>query len=491
MTQIGFSHNEIWSYFLQTFTGEPDLTVTKVENNYITFKSNSININLFKDPEAIKSTVIHSYSHKVKASSYLTLNAKETVDQLVDSDFLQDLKINLGSDTCKDDVQAKVITCSLQASSIFQLKQLTEGFKNLQSLFQSEDQLSNIMLGNNKRLKEDDFTGEKSSYGEEIIEMVSDLKSKSASVSIQYGKILTSAEQASIKKPEVTESKDVEQEYALDKNVLLSYAQNIIPSGVIYAQTSHGLQPILFQSMKSDKPNNFQSSVFDFIIDISGSMSHDLPKVQVKLVELISRIIGVTNNWEIKITPFSDYSYPTTSFSSSKKSDIDGISAYVNKLDTVSGTALYKTMHEVYLNTIADTSADKNNVIFTITDGQDTAGVKTSSDIIYLAKSLREQAPQSTIYNIGYSSYDRGFFNDLSQNSASKTIHLDSINDLEELYKDMDTINNCKVLYEFGSNQYAQCAAGDIFITSFTINENTQVKVGGEVYNIGVESTTN
>ncbi len=93
------------------------------------------------------------------------------------------------------------------------------------------------------------------------------------------------------------------------------------------------------------------------------------------------------------------------------------------------------------------------------------------------------------MYNIGYSSYNKNFFDQLSQNTASKTIHLDRINDLEELYIDIHTINNCKVLYEFGSNQYAQCAAGDIFIPSFTIDKNTQVKVGGEVYSIGLEST--
>ena len=48
-------------------------------------------------------------------------------------------------------------------------------------------------------------------------------------------------------------------EFIVDKDSLLAYAQNIIPSGVMYAQNSDGkLQPILFQSLKADKPNIFQ-----------------------------------------------------------------------------------------------------------------------------------------------------------------------------------------------------------------------------------------
>ena len=488
MTQVGFSHNEIWSLFIKTFTGEPDLTVTKVENNYITFKSSSINIaNLFKDPETIKSTVIHSYSHNLKSSSYLNLNGQETIAQLVDANFLQDLKIKFDSNICQDNVQIKVMTCNIQVGSIFQLKQLTEGFKNLQSLLQSEEQVSNIMLGNSKRLKEEDFTGEKSLYGEEIINIASDSKNKAALVSLQYGQIIASAEQASIKKPEVTDSNEVEQEHIIDKKVLLSYAQSIIPSGVIYAKVSNGLQPILFQSMKSDKPNIFQSSVFDFIVDISDSMRYDLSRMKVKLVELITKIVDISDNWEIKVTPFSNYILPTTPFYSDRD-DIKAISKYIDNLYTISSTALYQAMHSVYSYNIAHTSSDKNNVIFTVTDGEDTNGGKTNQDIISVAELLREKSPQSTMYNIGYSHYNKKFFDDLSQNTASKTIHLDKISDLEELYQDMNTINNCKVLYEFGSNQYAQCAAGDIFIPSFTIDENTQVKVGGEVYGMGLES---
>ena len=487
MTQISFSHNEIWSIFIRTFTGEPSLKVTKVENNYITFKSNALDMSgLFKDPETIKSTVLHSYSLNVKAASYYDLNAQETIEQLVDSNFLQALQINLKSKICQDDTYTKVVTCNIQANSIFQLKQLTEGYKNLQSLLQNEEQISNIMLGNNKHLKEEDFTGEVSSYGEEIIDISSDAQNKTALVTIQYGKVLESAEKVNLKKPEVVSSK-VEKEYVVDKNILLNYVQNVIPSGVIYFKTDSGsLQPILFQSMKSDKPNSFQSSVFDFILDVSSSMSNDLPKIKVKLNELITRIVDITDNCELKITPFSTSIFPTAKFYCNKYNTKD-ISNYINNLKTVSSTGLYNAMDKVYSDVEAEVSSDKNNVIFTITDGGDTEGGRSASDIIARSASLREKAPQSTMYNIGYSSYDKSFFDDLSKNNAAKTVHLDKVTDLEELYQDVNTINNCKVMYQFASNQYAQCAAGDIFIPPFTINENSVVKVAGDSYYIGLE----
>lgn len=121
-------------------------------------------------------------------------------------------------------------------------------------------------------------------------------------------------------------------------------------------------------------------------------------------------------------------------------------------------------------------------------DGVDTSGM-SSSVIINKAEQLRLKAPQSVMYNIGYKGYSQEFFNHLSKNTAAKTIHLDNIDDLEEFYKDMSTINNCKVMYEFGSKGYAQCAAGDIFVTPFTVSENTSVNVAGESYNTGVEIT--
>jgi|TARA_B110000503_G_C6976207_1_gene341259 hypothetical protein len=59
------------------------------------------------------------------------------------------------------------------------------------------------------------------------------------------------------------------------------------------------------------------------------------------------------------------------------------------------------------------------------------------------------------------------------------------MNDLEELYKDIDTINHCKVLYQFASGEYSQCAAGDVYLTPFTIDPvNSDIKIGGETYEI-------
>ena len=487
MTQIRFSHNEIWSIFIRTFTGEPNLEVTKIENDYITFKSNALDLSgLFKDGEAIKSTVLHSYPRDVKATSYYNLNAQETIQQLVDSNFLKVLKIDLKSKICQDDTYTKVINCNIQANSIFQLKQLTEGYKNLQSLLQNEDIISNIMLGNNKHLKEEDFTGEASSYGEEIIYISSNLQNKTALVTIQYGKIIESAEKVNLKKPEVIKS-EAEKEYSVNKNILLNYAQNIIPSGVIYFKTDSGsLQPILFQSMKSDKPNIFQSSVFDFIIDLSGSMDGKLQEIKEELNELITKIFNITNNCEIKITPFSTSVLPTKEFSC-KKNTVQDITKYINGFETYKLTALYDAMSRVYSDVEKNVSNDKNNVIITITDGLDNESRKSDLDIFAISDSLRKKSPQSTMYNIGYSNYNKEFFDKLSKNTAAKTIHLDKITDIAELHHDINTINNCKVMYQFGSHQYAQCAAGDIFIPPFTINENSVLKVAGDTYYTGLE----
>ncbi len=96
--------------------------------------------------------------------------------------------------------------------------------------------------------------------------------------------------------------------------------------------------------MKSDKPNKFQTSVFDFIVDISSSMSDDLPKMKVKLVELVTKITNITNNWEIKITPFSTNPLPTKSFDSDND-QLTEVSKYIDKLAVESSTALYNTMH--------------------------------------------------------------------------------------------------------------------------------------------------
>ena len=215
-------------------------------------------------------------------------------------------------------------------------------------------------------------------------------------------------------------------------------------------------------------------------------MSNDLPKVKVKLMELITKIIADTKQWTVKITPFSDNIEPAGIFTNNAN-DINSINNFIYSLKTTGSTALYSAMQNVYSNRIADSSSTVNNVIFTITDGENNMGQYNSNDVIKLAQTLRTISPQSTMYNIGYASYSKSFFENLSQNTAAKTIHLDNPKDLENLYFEAKTMNNCKVLYEFSSNQYAQCAAGDIFVPSFTTDSYTQVKIAGETYGIGIE----
>lgn len=488
MSTVNFSANKVWEFFIQTFTGEPELKVSKIDNNYITFKlSPTKAANLFKDSEVVKANVIHAYSSTNKAIPYLHLTGAQTISGIIDNNFLKELKLNFESKACIDNIQTKVMTCKVEANSVFQLTKSIESYKNLQTLLKSEEQVSSIMLGSSKILREEDFTGENSLYGEEIIKITSNFEVKRAEVSIDYNKIIMATEIARTKKPDLTKVEEAQEEYILSKDKILSYAQEIIPSGIIYSKLPDGkLQPILFQSVKADKPNVFQSSVFDFIVDVSGSMSNDLPKIKVKLMELITKIITDTKQWTVKIIPFSDNIEPTGIFTSDSN-DINSITKFVYSLKTLDGTALYSAMQNVYSNEIAHTSSTVNNVIFTITDGENNGGQYNSNDVIKLAQTLRTVSPQSTMYNIGYASYSKAFFDNLSQNTAAKTVHLDNPNDLENLYSEAKTMNNCKVLYEFSSNQYAQCAAGDIFIPSFTTDSYTQVKIAGETYGIGIE----
>ncbi len=490
MAKIGFSNNEIWGLFISTFTGTPDLTVTKIDDDEITFKASSIGPEgLFKSPEAIKARVTHAYSLNTKANPYLYLSGSKIIKELVDNDFLNDLGIDFEFKICSDDTQAQVMNCSISASSVYQLKRKVDSFNNLQIMLQSEEQVSSIMLGNNKRLKEDDFVGEVSDYGQEIININTDLMNKTAIVTINYGKIIADTHLASAKAPVLVALTNSTTEYTVSKKAVLTHAQAIIPSGVIYKDLGDGkLQPILFQSMRSDKPNNFQSSTFDFIVDVSTSMTHELPPIKREMKEIITKLIEITDDWTINITPFSHEVFPTQVFSSNSNY-VQEVHSAISKLEVEFSTELYLAMESVYSKVISEVSATNNNVIITFTDGRDNhENSGRDAKVIALANELRAKSPQATMYNIGYQSYSQTYFDNLSKNTAAKTIHLDNINDLKDFYHEMNTINNCKVMYEFGSSHYAQCAAGDIFITPFTVAETTNVKVAGEMYDVGVEN---
>ena len=235
MSTVNFSVNKVWEFFIQTFTGEPELKVSKVDNNYITFKlSPAKAANLFKDAEVVKANVIHAYSSTTKAIPYLHLNGAQTISGIIDDNFLNELKLNFESKACQDNIQTKVMTCKIEANSVFQLTKSLESYKNLQSLLKSEEQVSSIMLGSSKILREEDFTGENSLYGEEIIKITSNFDVKRAEISIDYNKIIMATEIARTKKPDLTHVKETQEEYVLSKDKILSYAQEIIPSGIIY-----------------------------------------------------------------------------------------------------------------------------------------------------------------------------------------------------------------------------------------------------------------
>ncbi len=308
---------------------------------------------------------------------------------------------------------------------------------------------------------------------------------KKAKIIFNYGKLTLSAEEElSNKKLDVI--CDSENECKVNKHDLLGYAQRIFPSGVIFTKADNGkLQPILFQSLKADKPNQFQSTNFNFIVDVSGSMSKEMTDMKNKLVDLVAKAIEGTNNWTVSITPFDTISRDTVSFSSAR-SNLASITSYIKSLKVGDYTALYNTMHKVYNQEIGMASDKTNSVIFTLSDGGDNRSIQSEESVISKMKELRKVSPQSTMYLVGYAHYPTEFFDSLSSKTAAKTIHLDVISHLEELKTEIETINNCKVLYKFGSDQFAQCAAGDITIPSFTVDEDISINVAGESYAIAL-----
>ena len=485
MKTIKFSHEQVWQIFASTFTGRQDLQVTSAENDYITFKLKARETStIFKNPEELKASIVHGYSFSTSSSSYLHLNGIQTISQLINGDFLNSLNLNL-LNKCQDNLQTQIMTCKIQTNNLFQLKKTSDGYQALQSLLSSENKVTSIMLGNSPMLKEEDYTGKETDYGSKIVSTSFETKSNSMDVSINYGTILQKTESERFKKPDLISNS--EGEFFVTKKHLLSYAQEIFPSGIIYVKANNNkLQPILFQSMKSDKPNIFQHTNYNFIVDLSSSMSSSLTGIKNELVQLISKLITNTSQWTINITTFSSSVHLTNSFDNSHSS-LESIENYINSFRSEGNTALYAAMENVYSKAINHASDNTNTIIFTFTDGENNIG-GSEQKVIEYANKLRESSPQSTMYNIGYKSYSQNFFDTLSKNTAAKTIHLDRVQDMEDLRSETQTINNCKVLYAFSSKQYAQCASGDIFIPSFTVDENTSVTVGGETYFTGLEN---
>jgi Mg-chelatase subunit ChlD len=96
--------------------------------------------------------------------------------------------------------------------------------------------------------------------------------------------------------------------------------------------------------------------------------------------------------------PFSHYLH-TKKFLS-KGDDIQLIKDYINALDAGGTTSLYSAMENIYTSKIKNSLTTTNTVIFTITDGENNAGISSNDGIIKLAKDLRDISPQSVMPHI-------------------------------------------------------------------------------------------
>ena len=399
----------------------------------------------------------------------------------------------MDSNKCLDNSLTKIITCKLEKEGtktvLFKQEQINFGF--LQSMLKDPKELAEILIENKPVLTEESFTGEDSSFGQDVLK-VTELNRNHAEVKFNYGLIKHSIQdQYDFGAPVIYSSEASEEHFTIDRTYLLSYMYDIFPSGVIFTSLANGkLQPIMFQPISTTPAPENKKTSFELVLDRSGSMDSVFPEYKQKITSIVTQITDNTKNWQISITAFDD-ELLTKEFDSINSKPHD-ITTFISDLPLGGYTHLYDAMHN-RISHISKLNSGENAVIIVFTDGQDTGGgTYGNTQVTSLAYTLRESNPQFAMYTMGYGKeYTESFFADMASNGGFTHLHLGKLEQIDEFNQYVNTINNCKVIYSFENGSakfFEQCAAGDIAISSSSVSYGTTLKIAGDTYSIGVEA---
>ena len=499
--------NQRWNVFLNAATNSKNIQVIAVTPQEITFTTNDHSaLNAFNDSKIMKSKIIHAISsqtnetaqntllneHAEQLSRVLSYTGNEIIAHLVDTNFLDSHGISMDSNKCSDNPLTKIITCKLEKEGtktvLFKQEQINFGF--LQSMLREPKELAEILIENKPVLTEESFTGEDSSFGQDVLKVI-ELDKSHAEVKFNYGLIKHSIQdQYSFGAPVIYSSEASEDQFIIDRTYLLSYMYEIFPSGAIFTPAANGkLQPIMFQPINNNVMQSDSKTSFELVLDRSGSMDSVFPEYKQKITSIVTQITDNTKNWQISITAF-DSDLLTKEFDSINSKPHD-ITTFISNLPLGGYTHLYDAMHN-RISHISKLNSGENAVVIVFTDGANNGGQYDNNHVTNLAYNLREANPQFAMYTMGYGAeYTDSFFKDMASNGGFTHLHLGDLNQIDEFNQYVNTINNCKVIYSFENGSakfFEQCAEGDIAISSSSVTYGTTLKIAGDTYSIGVEA---